>query len=251
MIEGYPTRGGPPTIKPIFLLLVAFIIGCGGGSGGGQNATSGSTPVSDTSFTPPSSASPPVATTLAATSVGATTATLNGNVTANGLATNAWFEYGTDPTLAYSISTSPQSIGSGTAGQSVDAALSGLATGTTYSYRVAASNGSGTTRGSILSFTPAAGTPSGQQRTVSWSAVTQYTDGSTIESSNLPVRYDIRYVDPITLAKTTVATGTTLTSATFNDTYLVRGRTYTFYVTAFLQDGSKSSDSAGYAWSCP
>ena len=106
------------------------------------------------SFTTSSPGSPPTVATLSATSVGATGATLNGNVTANGLATNAWFEYGTDPNLASSTSTSSQSVGSGTTSQSVNAALTGLTTGTTYYYRVAASNSSGTTRGSIASFIP-------------------------------------------------------------------------------------------------
>jgi hypothetical protein len=75
-------------------------------------------------------------------------------VTPNGLATIAWFEYGTDPILASPTSTSTQSVGSGTTSQLVDAALTGLATGTTFYYRVAASNSSGTTKGSILSFVP-------------------------------------------------------------------------------------------------
>jgi VWFA-related protein len=117
---------------------------CGGGGGGGSS-------------TVPAAA--PTVTTLAATSVGATTATLNGNVTANGLATNAWFEYGTDPTLApFTYTSTPsQSVGSGTTSQSVNSALTGLTTGTTYYYRVAASNASGTTNGSInilISSTP-------------------------------------------------------------------------------------------------
>jgi hypothetical protein len=89
---------------------------------------------------------------LAATSVGATTATLNGNVTANGLATNAWFEWATNSGLSGFSSTPTQSVGSGTTSQPVNAALTGLATGTTYFYRVAASNSSGTTKGSIASF---------------------------------------------------------------------------------------------------
>jgi hypothetical protein len=93
---------------------------------------------------------------LAATSVGAAAATLNGNVTPNGLATSAWFEYGTDPSLASPGSTSTQAVGAGATSQPVNAALTGLSTGTTYYYRVAASNGSGTSKGSIASFTPAA-----------------------------------------------------------------------------------------------
>lgn len=107
------------------------------------------------SFTTASPGSAPSVTTIAATSVGATAATLNGSVIANGLATTAWFEWGTDSSLATFSSTPSQSIGSGTTSQSVNAALSGLSTGTTYYYRVAASNSSGTTRGSILSFTTA------------------------------------------------------------------------------------------------
>ena len=75
----------------------------------------GETESSITSFTTSSPGAAPAVTTNAATSVGASTATLNGNVTANGLATNAWFEWGTDPTLVVSVSSTPsQSAGSGT-----------------------------------------------------------------------------------------------------------------------------------------
>lgn len=92
-------------------------------------------------------------TTLPVSSLGAIDATLNGSVTPNGLATNAWFEYGTDPTLTTSTSTASQSLGSGTANVPVNATLSGLSAATTYYFRVAGSNSAGTTRGSILSFT--------------------------------------------------------------------------------------------------
>ena len=109
-----------------------------------------------TSFTTSFVGAPPAVSTLAATSVGATTATLNGNVTANGLPTNAWFEWGTDSALSGAGTTATQFVGSGTTSQPVNAALTGLSTGTTYYYRVAASNGSGTTQGAILSFTPGA-----------------------------------------------------------------------------------------------
>jgi VWFA-related protein len=118
-----------------FLLLVTA---CGGGGGDGSDPSG---PV----------AAPPTVTTLAATSVGATSATLNGNVTANGLATTVWFEYDTDPTLALLsyTSTPSQSVGSGTTTQLVNAGITGLTAGTTYYYRVAARNSSGTRKGSI------------------------------------------------------------------------------------------------------
>jgi hypothetical protein len=95
-------------------------------------------------------------TTLAATSVGATGATLNGSVIPNGLATNAWFEWGTDSTLASFSTTGTQAVGSGTTSQAIHQVLTGITTGTTYYYRVAASNGAGTSKGTVLSFLPGA-----------------------------------------------------------------------------------------------
>ena len=108
------------------------------------------------SFTTASPASPPAVTTIAATSVGATGATLNGSVLPNGLATNAWFEWGTDPTLAGYSTTGTQAVGTGTISQTIHQVLTGLTTGSICYYRVAASNGSGTSKGAILSFLPGA-----------------------------------------------------------------------------------------------
>ena len=107
-------------------------------------------------FTTASPGSLPVVTTMAATSVGATGATLNGSVIPNGLATDAWFEWGTDSTLASYSTTEVQAVGSGTTSQAVHQALTGLTTGTLYYYRVAASNVSGTSKGIVLSFLPGA-----------------------------------------------------------------------------------------------
>ena len=107
-------------------------------------------------FTTASPGSPPAVTTIAATSVGVTGATLNGSVIPNGLATNAWFEWGTDSTLASFSTTGTQAVGSGTTSQAINQALTGLTTGTAYYYRVAASNGAGTSKGNVLSFLPGA-----------------------------------------------------------------------------------------------
>ena len=107
-------------------------------------------------FTTASPGSPPAVTTIAATSVGVTGATLNGSVIPNGLATDAWFEWGTDSTLASFSTTGTQAVGSGTTSQAINQALTGLTTGTTYYYRVAASNGAGTSKGTVLSFLPGA-----------------------------------------------------------------------------------------------
>ena len=111
--------------------------------------TKGTTKSTIANFTTSSLGADPTVATLAATSVAATGATLNANVTPNGLATTAWFEWGTAPALITYTTTPEQSVGSGTPSLLVNAALSGLSTGTTYYYRVAASNSSGTSKGSI------------------------------------------------------------------------------------------------------
>ena len=61
------------------------------------------------SFTPPLA---PTVTTTTATSITTTSAVLNGTVNPNGRATNAHFEYGTDPSLT-TFSSAAQAVGSG------------------------------------------------------------------------------------------------------------------------------------------
>jgi len=97
------------------------------------------------------SASRPTVTTLAATNLAATSATLNGEVNPNFLATDAWFEYSeTDNTLATSTATTPVAIGSGSAVVATAANITGLTPGGTVYFRAAASNAVGEQKGSIL-----------------------------------------------------------------------------------------------------
>ncbi|OYV06296.1 MAG: hypothetical protein CFE26_07060, partial [Verrucomicrobiales bacterium VVV1] len=86
----------------------------------------------------------PEAFTDVATNLLASSVTLNGRVIPNGLATNAWFEYG--PTAAYGSSTTSQAIGSGTTSVNVNAALSGFAPAG-YHFRCVAQNSAGTSYG--------------------------------------------------------------------------------------------------------
>ncbi len=125
----------------------------------------------------------PTASTSAATSVTISGATLNGGVNPNGQATTAWFEWGTSPTLSTFNSTATQAMGSGTTSVSFNAALSGLASGTTYYFRAAASNATGTTKGTIASFT----TTVGLAPTASTNAATSVTtDGATLNGGVNP-----------------------------------------------------------------
>ena len=98
------------------------------------------------------SVSTPTVVTAAASNVSTNSAQLNGNVNANGSATNAWFEWGTNSTLSTFNSTPQQSAGSASANVSMSANLSGLSSDTVYYYRFVATNATGVTKGSILSF---------------------------------------------------------------------------------------------------
>ncbi|MCX6277795.1 MAG: hypothetical protein NT004_06840 [Bacteroidetes bacterium] len=96
----------------------------------------------------------PAVATLPATSVTGTTATINGTVNPNGLATTYYFQWGT--TTSYGTNTTTTSAGSGAVAVSVNANLTGLTGGTTYHYRLTATNSDGTSYGSDFTFTPGA-----------------------------------------------------------------------------------------------
>lgn len=93
--------------------------------------------------TAPAGSTPPMVTTGGATSVGATGATLNGIANANGdISTIVYFQYTPAPlTASYSFNRGalPSTI-SGTADIPVSSTISGLTPGTTYYYRLYASN---------------------------------------------------------------------------------------------------------------
>ncbi len=99
----------------------------------------------------------PVVGTRSATSMGETETTLNGTVNPNGAATGYLFEYG--PTSSYGSSTASASAGSGTGVQEVSKAISGLAGGHTYHFRIVATNPTGTTRGEDQVFTTSTAPP--------------------------------------------------------------------------------------------
>ncbi len=97
-------------------------------------------------------ATAPTVTSKAASSIGTTSATLNGAVTANNATTQYWFAYGASST-ALTSTTTPTGALTGTSAKSVSAALTGLKAATTYYFQVVASNVVGATYGAVLSFT--------------------------------------------------------------------------------------------------
>jgi hypothetical protein len=106
----------------------------------------------DQSFTTASVASAaPAVVTMSATSIGTTSAHLNGTVNPEGGATVAWFFWNT---TNFTDETSPLSVGSDTNAASFSQTLTGLSPGTTYNFEIAASNSVGVSYGQpYLSFT--------------------------------------------------------------------------------------------------
>jgi hypothetical protein len=100
-----------------------------GSLGGGQSASAA-----------PTTPAPDV-TTGAATGVTQHQARLTGTVNPHGSATSYTFQFG--PSASYGAETAHQSAGAGTTAASVSATLSGLETGTTYHYRLVATNAQG------------------------------------------------------------------------------------------------------------
>ncbi|MCX6137105.1 MAG: FG-GAP-like repeat-containing protein [Ignavibacteriales bacterium] len=101
------------------------------------------------------SAITPTVSTNAATNVSFASATLNGSVNPNGIATSAWFEWDTSSTLSTYSATTPQSTGAGTNAAGVAANLTGLVQGKAYYFRIVGQNSAGTAKGTILNFTTA------------------------------------------------------------------------------------------------
>ncbi len=96
----------------------------------------------------------PVVTTLAATAITPTSAVLNGSINPNGTTTTPTFDYGLTTAYGTSLTGTPATV-TGTGSTAVSAALTGLAAGTTYHYRLSGNSTGGTTYSADAIFTTA------------------------------------------------------------------------------------------------
>ena len=103
------------------------------------------------SFTTTATPAPTVAT-QAASSIAQTTATLNGQINANGANATVTFEYGTTTSYGNTINADPSTV-TGSSNTSVSSNLTNLTANTTYHFRVKAENSGGTIYGDDMSFT--------------------------------------------------------------------------------------------------
>jgi hypothetical protein len=103
----------------------------------------------------------PTVITGSASSITANSATLNGSVNPNGLATTYYFQYGTSTAYGQTVTPSLNSAGSGTTALNVySPTVLNLVPNTTYHFRLVASSSAGTTPGGDQYFTtPSGGSP--------------------------------------------------------------------------------------------
>jgi chitodextrinase len=182
-------------------------------------------------------AHPPSVSTCCATGIGSTSSTVNGSVNPNGASTTYYFQYGT--TTSYGSSTPAAGAGSSTSSVSAVAGVSGLAPGTTYHFRVVASNGGGTSYGSDLTFsttspdttpptapTNLAATAGDAQVSLTWGSSTD----------NVGVTGYAVFRNGVQVA--------TLTTTGYTDTGLTDGMSYSYYIEAYDAAGNDSSPSS-------
>ena len=190
---------------------------------------------SDRTFT---TTGPPVVTTNAATNVESRSATLKGTVNPRGLNTNVRFQYGR--TTSYGSTTANQAK-TGNTTQNVAANISGLTAGTTYHFRIVATNSGGTRHGSDRTFTttgPPVVTTNAATNVESRSATLK----GTVNPRGLNTTVRFQYGRTTSYGSTTAnqtKTGNTTQNVAANISGLTAGTTYHFRIVATNSDGTR------------
>ena len=184
----------------------------------------------DMTFT--TSGSPPTADTNAATAVTGTGATLNGTVNANNDSTTVTFQYGTTPAYGTTV-TADQSPVTGITNTAVSTAITGLVNNTTYYYRVAAQNSSGTTYGAGMTFFTGTAPPTVTTGTTSSIGTTSATLNGTVNANNGSTTVTFEYGETTGYGRTVTAdqspvTGSIDTAVSVTPIDLLPNTTYHF-----------------------
>jgi N-acetylneuraminic acid mutarotase len=203
--------------------------------------SAGTTYGNDRTFTTLSPTGPPVVITNPATLVASYSARLNGSLDPHGLTTTVYFQYGT--TTSYGLTTAPQSK-SGNTYQNVLANISGLMAGTTYHFRIVATNSAGTRYGADRTFTALSSTG---PPVVITNPATNVTSSSatlkgTVDPHGLNTSVHFQYGLTTSYGSTTASqtkTGNTYQNVSANISGLSAHRTYHFRIIASNSAGTR------------
>jgi streptogramin lyase len=179
-----------------------------------------------------------------ASSVTSTNATLNGTVNAESTSSHYYFELGT--TISYGTKTTEVSAGSGVSNVAAKQVVCGLAASTTYHFRVAATNSTGTTFGEDKTFTTAAsggsGCPSATTEAASNIKTTEATLNGTVNPDGVETKYYFEYGTSVSYGKNTseVSAGSGTSNVKVNQTItgLTKGTEYHFRLIAVNSTGT-------------
>ena len=207
---------------------------------------SGTTPGSDATFTTAMAA--PTVTDSPASTVTGNSAVLNAGVNPNGDATNYVFQYGFSS--SYGMQTASASAGSGTTPSHLSATVHNLSPGTTYHFRLLATNALGSTGGADTTFTTAKLAPSattgGTTVVRSDSAVL----AGTVNPNGATTTYEFDYGTSTAYGRQTtlrtVGAGTSATSVSVSIAGLSQGTPYHYRLVAISPDGTTPGADAGF-----
>lgn len=195
-------------------------------------------------------AAAPAATTGPTTAVGSATATVTGTVDAGGQATTWYVEYGTG--TSYGTRTGSESAGSGTSPTSVSAQLSGLKPGTTYHYRLVATNSSGTSRGADAVFTTTV-PPDVVTRAASSVTASSATLNGTVDPNGRDTTYWFEYGTSASYGSRTssvsAGSGTSPRSESVRLNGLQAGRTFHYRIVATSDAGTATGKDSTFTTS--
>jgi hypothetical protein len=205
----------------------------------------------DDTFTTTAALGPPTVTTLAASSVTATSAQLNGTVNPNGASSTVYFEYGTNTT--YGNITTQTGVNSA---ESFNAVLSGLSPSTTYHYRLDAHNTFGMSYGADATFTTTAWAPvpptliSPGTGTSPGPVLATSTPTFTWTAAGPASSYDL-VISQFPSGNRVFSTGVQGTSYQIPSGVLVGGASYSWYMVSYNNLGDESVPSASFYFQTP
>ena len=186
-------------------------------------------------------------TTLPATAITATNATLNGSINANGETTGVYFQYGA--TTNYD-NTTPVATVNGTNDTAVNSSISGLSPGINYHFQLVVTNSAGTNYGGDLNFTTLGLAPTVTTQPASNVTTTSATLTGAVNPNGAATSFYFQYGPDTNYGSFTVTnnldSGTNLLALSNTITGLAPGATYHFQIVASNSAGISSGDDVAF-----